>query len=60
MTRDLIIGKIRRCNSLPSLPMVAMKVLELARCDEAEIRDIAELISNDPALSGKVLKTVNS
>lgn len=60
MTRDQLIDRIKRCSALPSLPTVAVKVLELARSDEVEISEIASLISNDPALSGKVLRTVNS
>ncbi len=60
MTRDEIIARIRKCHNLPSLPFVAMQVLEMVRTDSADIREIAALISNDPALSGKLIKTVNS
>ncbi|MDD4890937.1 MAG: GGDEF domain-containing protein, partial [Phycisphaerae bacterium] len=60
ITRDFIINKIHRCSSLPSLPVVAMKVLGLAQSEDVDLREIAELISKDPALSTKVLKTVNS
>lgn len=60
MTRDAIVQKIRRCNSLPTLPAVAMKVLGVAQSEDADLHELAELIGKDPALSTKVLKTVNS
>ncbi|HUO07176.1 MAG TPA: GGDEF domain-containing protein [Phycisphaerae bacterium] len=45
---------------LPTLPAVAIRALELTRRDNVNLNEIAELISNDPALSTKILKTVNS
>jgi diguanylate cyclase (GGDEF)-like protein len=45
---------------LPTLPAIALQVLELARRDDVGVQDIASLIMNDPALSSKLLKTVNS
>lgn len=45
---------------MPSLPAVAMEVLALARQDNVDINKIARTIQNDAALSGKILKTVNS
>ncbi|MDH3582932.1 MAG: GGDEF domain-containing protein [Phycisphaerae bacterium] len=52
--------QILACPRLPSLPAVALEVIELCRQDHVNIQQIAETISNDPALSSKVLKTVNS
>lgn len=46
--------------TLPSLPAVAMQIIQLVQNDKATIRDIASVIQTDPALSGKILKTVNS
>lgn len=37
-----------------------MEVIELCRNDDINIKQIAKTISNDPALSTKILKTVNS
>ena len=59
MNQDLL-DEILRCNSLPTLPGIAMQVLELVRRPDLDIREIASLIRNDPALSSKLLKTVNS
>jgi len=52
--------RIRQCPNLPSLPAIAVQVLELAQKDDADIGEIARTISRDPALSGKILRTVNS
>jgi len=59
MNQDLV-KRIRECPSLPSLPAVAMRVLELAAQAQVDIAEIAAVISKDPALSGKILRTVNS
>jgi diguanylate cyclase (GGDEF)-like protein len=57
---DELQQKIRDCPSLPSLPAIAMQVLELAKKADIDIAEIARVISKDPAMSGKILKTVNS
>ncbi len=48
------------CPKLPSLPAVALKVVELTRDPNVSISRIAQTIQNDPALTAKVLKTINS
>lgn len=45
---------------LPSLPAIALQIIELVQEDEVDVDKIAEMISLDPALSSKMLKTVNS
>ncbi len=45
---------------LPSLPAIALEVIDLVKRDNADIKQIAATIQNDPALSSKILKTVNS
>ena len=45
---------------LPSLPSVAVKLLELTRDPEVDLGDIAQIVQYEPALSAKILKTVNS
>lgn len=59
MNEDLA-ERIRRCPTLPTLPAVAVEVLDLAQRPDADISAIARVITRDPALSGKILKTVNS
>ena len=55
-----MIDKVLDCPRLPSLPTIAIEVIELCRTSDINIKQIATTISNDPALSSKVLKTVNS
>ncbi len=52
--------RVLACPNLPSLPSVAMKVLELTRDPGTSISAIAHAVQSDPALSMRVLKTVNS
>src|SRR3954464_2948229 len=57
---DKLLQRIKQCPSLPSLPTIAMQVLDLAQKADVDIAEIARIISKDPALSGKILRTVNS
>jgi diguanylate cyclase (GGDEF)-like protein len=52
--------KIARCPNLPSLPAIAVQVLELTRLPDVDISELAKVISKDSALSSKILRTVNS
>ncbi len=49
---DLILQQI---DALPTLSPVAQRIMALAGGDDAEVRRIAQVISSDPALSGKLL-----
>lgn len=57
---EVLIERIRRCPSLPSLPAIAVQVLQLVQSNDVDIPEIARVITRDPALSSKILKTVNS
>ncbi|MBC7785766.1 MAG: HDOD domain-containing protein [Burkholderiales bacterium] len=57
---EQLLARIKGCATLPSLPAIAVQVLELAQRDEADMGEIARVISKDPALTGKILRTVNS
>jgi len=52
--------EVLSCSTLPSLPAVAARLLELTSDPDVELSKIAELVQQDQALSAKVLKTVNS
>jgi two-component system cell cycle response regulator len=54
------IEQVLSCKALPSLPAVAVEVLSLTRDPNVPLEKIAKVIQNDPALTAKVLKTVNS
>lgn len=45
---------------LPSLPAVALEVIELVQDRHLEVSELAETVSNDPALVAKILRMANS
>ena len=49
-----------RAGQFYSLPSVAMKVLELTNNPQVDARALKDCIENDPALTGKILRVVNS
>ncbi len=59
MSQD-IMQKVLDSPRLPSLPAIALQVIELVQSPDASMKAIANVIQQDPALAGKILKTVNS
>ena len=57
---DLLMHKIKQCPTLPSLPRVAIEVLNLAEDPKVALPALARIISQDAALVAKTLRTVNS
>ncbi len=57
---DTLLQEVLSCPTLPSLPAVAVQLLELTSDPDVIMSDIAMLVQQDQALSAKVLKTVNS
>jgi len=51
---------LRQVESLPTLPAVAARLLELTASDDAHARQVVELVSADPALTAKVLRLCRS
>lgn len=58
--QDRTLQTILTSADLPTLPVVAAKVLELTAREEAPVVDIIALIAQDIALSSKLLKVANS
>ena len=52
--------RIWSSSQLPTLPAVAVRLVELSKNDETEIRDVVQAIKADPALSAKLVKAANS
>jgi len=52
--------KIWNSTQLPTLPAVAIQLLELTRDPETEMSQIVELIKTDPAIYGRILQATNS
>lgn len=55
-----ILEKIRQADNLPSMPSVAIQVLQLIQSENLSVADISKVIQQDPALTGKLLRLVNS
>src|SRR5690606_5881947 len=51
---------VLHCTTLPTLPAVAARVLELTADPDVTLPQVAALISTDQGLSAKMLRTVNS
>jgi len=52
--------ELRKCTSLPSLPVVAQKIIALSKDPDVSLGDVSSIISGDPGLASKLLKVVNS
>jgi len=55
-----LIVRIMRSPPLPSLPRVAMDVLALAEDPNVSLPALAKVVARDPALTARILRTVNS
>lgn len=53
---ELVLGQLEE---LPTLPAVAIKVLEATGRDDASAKGVVSLISSDPALSTRILRLVH-
>jgi diguanylate cyclase (GGDEF)-like protein len=53
-------AKLSECQTLPSLPAVAMELVRQCRSEDFDVRKVSDLLSKDPALAAKVLRTANS
>lgn len=60
MLDDKLKTRLNFCTTLPSLPAVAIKIIELANDPDADIGTVCQYISLDPVLSAKLLKTANA
>ena len=68
MVRDIIdtlispeLGKLlTSCTNLPSLPGVALKIIDASKDPDISLHEISAIISSDPAICAKLLKIANS
>ena len=54
---ETLIGSL---DKLPTLPGIAMEILQTVRNSDSGIKEIGDIIAKDPSLSAEILKTVNS
>jgi len=60
MNVDRVENIILESENLPTLPGIALKIIEAYQKPEMDIQEIGDLISTDPPLAVKILKIVNS
>ena len=51
---------LSKSKKLPTLPGIAIKILEAVQKERPDLQEIAEVLSTDPPLSAEVLKLINS
>ena len=51
---------LTRANNLPTLPGIAVRLLEAFQTDEPDTNEIGDILSADPALTSRILRIVNS
>lgn len=59
MNTDLL-EEVLACPNLPSLPAIAVRVIELTSDPNVSLDELAGLIQTDQAMSARILRTVNS
>jgi putative nucleotidyltransferase with HDIG domain len=52
--------RLRALDSLPTLPVVALRIGEVVHSKNASVHQVAEILRSDPATSAKLLRLVNS
>lgn len=57
---EALIARLGVCPHLPTLPAVAMRIIELGDDPDAGLGEIADVVCRDPALTAKLLKIANS
>lgn len=58
--KEELLKKVLSCPTLPSLPAVALRVIELTGDPNVKMSELSATIQNDQGLAAKILKTVNS
>ena len=59
MNKELELA-IMAAGDLPTIPIVATKVMQMIEMDNISVEDIAKVVTTDPAVAARVLKIANS
>lgn len=59
-TKALVDNAIADVGEIATLPEVTVKIIEIVENPKSTARDLHDVIKNDPALSARILKVVNS
>jgi len=57
---QVVSAAIREISHIATLPEITLKIIDLVEDPKSTAQDLNEVISNDPALSSRILKVVNS
>lgn len=57
---EIALERIMKSPDLPTLPAVAVEVLEMTSRNDVELAEIARIVEYDPAIATRILRTVNS
>ncbi len=60
MVKSPVVQSVLESESLPSLPAVAVEILELTNRSDVGLDDLADAVMRDPALTASILRLVNS
>ena len=52
--------ELNACTNLPTLPAVALKIIEVSKDPDISLHEVSAIISSDPAIAAKLLKVANS
>jgi HD-like signal output (HDOD) protein len=55
-----LIERLKKCSDLPSIPSVAIKIIDCVRSQVDDVYEISKIIEQDPALAAKLMKCANS
>ena len=55
-----LLERMKSIKNFPSLPTVALEILAISRKKDVSIAEMVAVIEKDPALTGKILRVVNS
>ncbi len=55
-----LLKKFEACTELPSPPGIAEQIIELSGKSDSNVETLANIVSHDPALTAKILRTANS
>jgi HD-like signal output (HDOD) protein/GGDEF domain-containing protein len=56
----LSLEKLLACDQVPSLPEVAIRIIEIAQQEDPDTQELIRTVRTDPAIAGRVLKFANS
>jgi len=61
MNDSMVLDRVsRHRGKLPTLPGIAIKILEALQKERPDLKEIGEILATDPPLSAEVLRLINS